>query len=141
MDFIKNWALVISAFMIVAGVTEMLLPSQSIKKYAKLVLGLMLIVLVIKPILDIDVMNIFEKDFGVQVVESKNTLLEETFAKKLENDMQERLKNYGELNIDVQLGQRHSITSINVAGCSEMYRKEVINELIETYGCSEITFR
>jgi len=140
-DSIKNWALVISAFMIVASITEMLLPSQSIKKYAKLVLGLMLIVLVIKPILNIDAVNIFEKDFGVQVVESKNALLEETFAKKLESDMQERLKNYGELNIDVQLGERHSITSINVAGCADRYRKEVRNELIETYGCSEITFR
>ena len=53
MDFLKKWTISIATTVIFITIVEMLLPSNTIKKYAKFVLGLILIVVILSPILTI----------------------------------------------------------------------------------------
>ena len=149
MGFIKIWALSISGFLILATIAEMLLPNDGIKKYAKLVLGLMLIVLVIKPILNLPSLDIMQNSFTLEYEEAKTPgqleTVRETFEKRLATDMQAKLKpNFGDLNIDVEIGIDESkaffIDSVTVSNSNEKSRKEIANELIKNYGCDEIRF-
>ena len=143
MDFIKNWAIMISAFIIITTIVEMLLPSQSIKKYAKLVLSLMLIVLVIKPILHIDI-DLPSYEISDAASSANSAAVSESFAANLAIDMESKLKKYGNLKFKVELeiekGNQFIIKNIIVSNCNEQKRTEVRNELIEIYGCHEVRF-
>jgi len=148
-DFIKGWALTISGFIIIATIAEMLLPNQSIKKYAKLVLGLMLIVLVMKPILGVSSLNIASQDFASAtenvVATPQADMVKATFAQKLASDMEAALKpNYGEVNINVEVGvdenNQFFIQGVTVSGAKNADRKEISDELSKDYGCDQVNF-
>lgn len=50
MPFLSDWILNIIIFLLLAMVIDMLLPSSTMKKYAKLVIGLLLIGMILSPI-------------------------------------------------------------------------------------------
>ena len=56
---LKVWVTNITIAIFFITAVEMILPDNSMRKYAKFVLGLMLIVVIINPI-----MKIFDKDFN-----------------------------------------------------------------------------
>ncbi|MGB9779445.1 MAG: stage III sporulation protein AF [Caldanaerobacter sp.] len=51
MDFFKNWVMQIVNIAILALILEMLIPSSSLKKYAKVAIGLVIITVILNPIL------------------------------------------------------------------------------------------
>lgn len=53
MDFIKSWITNICAALIFITAVDLILPDNSIKKYCKLILGLILMVVVINPVLSL----------------------------------------------------------------------------------------
>ncbi|WP_054859304.1 MULTISPECIES: stage III sporulation protein AF [Gracilibacillus] len=53
MEFLSGWVLQIVIFIILAMVVDLILPSSKIKQYAKLVIGLLLILIILQPILSI----------------------------------------------------------------------------------------
>lgn len=59
-EFISSWIYNIIIFLLLAMVIEMLLPENDMKKYAKLVTGLLLITIIISPILKVFTID-FEK--------------------------------------------------------------------------------
>ena len=149
MGFINAWALTISGFLILAAVAEMLLPNEAIKKYAKLVLGLMLIILVIKPLLSVPSLGNMESDFTSQYNAASTTdqteLVRQTFAQRLEENMEDDLKaKFGNLNITVDIGvdtnNQFTINSITIGGANENAQGEISDVLIKDYGCDEIRF-
>ena len=147
MAFIKGWALTISGFIIISTIAEMMLPNQNIKKYAKLVLGLMLIILVMKPILGISSLSLGQSDFTSQAVVAtpQGDLVKNAFAQNLANNMEAALRtNFGEVNINVEVGADESnqfyIQGIVVSNAKESDRKEIASELTKDYGCSEVQF-
>ncbi|CAH0177824.1 hypothetical protein SRABI96_01353 [Peribacillus sp. Bi96] len=58
MSFLAGWVSNIIVFVLLATVIDMLLPNSALQKYAKLVIGLLLIAIIITPIL-----GLFNKDF------------------------------------------------------------------------------
>ena len=50
MAFLHTWALSISGAVIIGAVCEMLMPEGDLKKYARLILGIVLIVIIVRPI-------------------------------------------------------------------------------------------
>lgn len=59
LEAIKNWVINIAAVVIFMTAVEMILPSNSMKKYAKFVFGLILITVLINPII-----NFFNKNYN-----------------------------------------------------------------------------
>ena len=148
MDFIKDWAITISGFIILSSVAEMLLPNKSFKKYAKLVLGLMLIILVMKPILNVSSLDLGQYDFASSPIETaqQGALVKSTFAQKLASDMEATLKaQFGEVSVDVDVGTNADnsffIQGIEVSGATESSRKEIASELTKDYGCNQVIFK
>ena len=58
MEFITSWVTNIIVFVLLATVIDMLLPNSAMQKYAKMVIGLLLIAVIISPIL-----KLFHSDF------------------------------------------------------------------------------
>lgn len=58
MEFITSWVTNIIVFVLLATVIDMLLPNSAMQKYAKMVIGLLLIAVIISPIL-----KLFQSDF------------------------------------------------------------------------------
>ncbi|KOR79633.1 hypothetical protein AM232_15130 [Bacillus sp. FJAT-21352] len=58
MSFLAGWVSNIIIFVLLATVIDMLLPNSALQKYAKMVIGLLLIAIIITPIL-----GLFNKDF------------------------------------------------------------------------------
>ena len=87
-ELLKLWvtSITIAVFFITA--VEMILPDNSMKKYAKFVLGLLLIVVIIKPII-----KIFDKDFNISAYSGKVTSYMETGTSKAD------IKKYKDSNI------------------------------------------
>ncbi|MGV8982387.1 stage III sporulation protein AF [Clostridium sp.] len=67
-DVLKVWITNITVAIFFITAVEMILPDNSMKKYAKFVLGLMLIVVIINPII-----KIFNKDFDLYTYSSRAT--------------------------------------------------------------------
>lgn len=89
-DSLKVWVTNIAIAIFFITAVEMILPDNSIKKYAKFVLGIMLIVVIINPI-----MKIFDKNFNLDYYSSKATSYMEGSASKTDN---EKYKNINILN-------------------------------------------
>lgn len=58
MSFLAGWVSNIIIFVLLATVIDMLLPNSALQKYAKMVIGLLLIAIIITPIL-----GLFNMDF------------------------------------------------------------------------------
>jgi stage III sporulation protein AF len=87
-ELLKVWItnITIAVFFITA--VEMILPDNSMKKYAKFVLGLLLIVVIINPII-----KIFDKNFDLQSYSNKATSYMEG------KDSVSNIKKYKDINI------------------------------------------
>lgn len=84
MDFLKKWTISIATTVIFITIVEMLLPSNTIKKYAKFVLGLILIVVILSPILTI---------FGKGISTEGITAMATTYFQSEKSGTQVDLKN------------------------------------------------
>jgi stage III sporulation protein AF len=87
-ELLKLWvtSITIAVFFITA--VEMILPDNSMKKYAKFVLGLLLIVVIVKPII-----KIFDKDFNISAYSGQVTSYMETGTSQAD------IKKYKDSNI------------------------------------------
>ncbi|MBU3180150.1 stage III sporulation protein AF [Clostridium psychrophilum] len=103
-DSLKVWVTNIAIAIFFITAVEMILPDNSIKKYAKFVLGIMLIVVIINPI-----MKVFDKNFNLDSYSSKATSYMEGSASKTDN---EKYKN------------------INIVNTTQNFKKNLENECI-----------
>jgi len=72
MHFLTEWIMNIIVFILLAMIVDMLLPSSAMKKYTKLVTGLLLIAIILTPVL-----KIFSQDF--------DSLMDQVSAKSIVN--------------------------------------------------------
>ena len=79
MSFLSSWISNIIIFILLATVIDMLLPSSSLQKYTKMVIGLLLIAIIITPIL-----SIFQTNFE-QILASSTVQFNSTNEDKLES--------------------------------------------------------
>ncbi|AZB43535.1 stage III sporulation protein AF [Bacillus sp. FJAT-42376] len=79
MSFLTSWITNILLFILLAIVIDLLLPNSSMQKYAKMVIGLMLIVIILNP-----VFNLFSVDINKLISEFQiNNLSQDEESKKL----------------------------------------------------------
>lgn len=79
MSFLSSWISNIIIFILLATVIDMLLPSSSLQKYTKMVIGLLLIAIIITPIL-----SLFQTNFD-QILASTTVQLHPDKENKLGN--------------------------------------------------------
>lgn len=115
MSLIIDWVTKIILFLIIAAIVDMMLPSDNMKKYAKLTVGLILILIMMQPLFDLfqadieqtvrasidKLENVQEKDFSIekeielQKIEIQNgqhAYILEQMAVQLENLAKEPLR-------------------------------------------------
>jgi len=84
MDFIIQWVTQIILFILIAAVIDLLIPSDGMKKYIKLTVGLILIVILLKP-----VFYLFGTDMEQAIETSINQMEEEYQANEtMENQIE-----------------------------------------------------
>ncbi|RFU69789.1 stage III sporulation protein AF [Peribacillus saganii] len=116
MEFLTGWITNIILFVLLATVIDMLLPSSAMQKYAKMVIGLLLIATILTPVL-----RLFTADFEnimAETVQSFNGPEE----KNMENLMELKKK-------EIQASQRAYILEQMAAGL----KAGVEEELMEDY--------
>ncbi|MFD9626925.1 stage III sporulation protein AF [Peribacillus muralis] len=79
MSFLAGWVSNIIVFVLLATVIDMLLPTSALQKYAKMVIGLLLIAIIITPIL-----GLFNKDFD-EILSAATNEFEDQKKKDLGN--------------------------------------------------------
>ncbi|RFU61957.1 stage III sporulation protein AF [Bacillus sp. V59.32b] len=79
MEFLTGWVTNIILFVLLATVIDMLLPTSAMQKYAKMVIGLLLIAVIISPVL-----SLFNTDFD-QLLAEATASFEKGEQKNLEN--------------------------------------------------------
>jgi len=78
-SFLAGWVSNIIVFVLLATVIDMLLPNSALQKYAKMVIGLLLIAIIITPIL-----GLFNKDFD-EILSAATSEFEDQKKKDLGN--------------------------------------------------------
>ncbi|GAA0723779.1 stage III sporulation protein AF [Clostridium malenominatum] len=89
-DLLKEWIINIASLVLFITAVEMLLPDNSLKKYSKFVLGLILMTVLINPII-----KIFNRNFNISVYSQNisRSIYDEDTAKSIEKYKEESLKN------------------------------------------------
>lgn len=91
MDILINWITQIIIFLVLASLIDLLLPSNSMKKYIQFVIGLILILIFLKPVLyifDIDIKQTLETTFGQTTELEENTETMGELIKKQKNEIE-----------------------------------------------------
>ena len=108
MSFLTEWITSIVIFVLLAMVMDMLLPSSSMRKYAKMVVGLLLIMVLISPIFklisidleevlaSIDSYEFVESENMENLIENKKKEIQSTHSAYILEEMAVQLKNIGE---------------------------------------------
>jgi len=118
MHFLTEWIMNIIVFILLAMMVDMLLPSSAMKKYTKLVTGLLLIAIILTPVL-----KIFSQDF--------DSLMDQVSAKSIVN--KNKVENLIEMKKkEIQASQ----DAYKLKQVAVQMKKEVNKELIDRFGKS-----
>ncbi|WLR49742.1 stage III sporulation protein AF [Bacillus tianshenii] len=114
MEYLSNWMTNIVLFILLAVVVDMLLPNSSMQNYAKMVIGLLLILLILTPIL-----RFFSEDF--ESVLKSIEMSDFSQNEQLKNKIEEKKK-------EIQAGQRAYILDKTAVQMKENVQEELMNE-------------
>ncbi|MBB5325256.1 stage III sporulation protein AF [Anoxybacillus tepidamans] len=116
MHFIIEWVTNIIMFILFAIIIELLLPSSSFQKYVKMVVGLILLLIMLSPLLNIFSINV---DRLLATVTAEGSRQQETMKNELEQKKKE-----------IQASQRAYI----LEQMAVQMKKQVAGELMKQYG-------
>ncbi|AFK86937.1 MULTISPECIES: stage III sporulation protein AF [Thermoanaerobacterium] len=106
LDEVKSWIIQIAYISILAIIFELLIPSSSMKKYVKVVIGLTIMIAIINPVLGfiksgININNALEKEYNYNNVDisgmtkqaemERNKLIVDEYKKRLNDQIKERI--------------------------------------------------
>jgi stage III sporulation protein AF len=118
MNFLTEWIMNIIVFILLAMIVDMLLPSSTMKKYTKLVTGLLLIAIILTPIL-----KVFSSDF--------DSIMSKLSSKSIVN------KNQVENLIEMKKKEiQASQDAYKLEQVAVQMKKDVNKELIDRFGKS-----
>lgn len=97
MEVIIQWVTQIILFIILAAIIDLLIPVDSMKKYVKLAVGLILILILLKP-----VFYLFNTDIE-QAVETSINELDQAYSQdgNIENQIEFQKKRYKTVNMHI----------------------------------------
>lgn len=93
MEFIKEWIITITVVIVFTMLMDILIPSSSMKKFAKVIMGLLIILVIVKPFLMLKGM---EQQFKSTMVEAAAYIED---PESLENQSMEAFQSNAALNI------------------------------------------
>ncbi|MDE4541693.1 stage III sporulation protein AF [Thermoanaerobacterium sp. R66] len=106
LDEVKRWIIQITYISILAIIFELLIPSSSMKKYVKVVIGLTIMIAIINPVLGfiksgININSALEKEYNYNNVDisgmtkqaevERNKLIVDEYKKRLNDQIKERI--------------------------------------------------
>ncbi|MDI3310186.1 MAG: stage III sporulation protein AF [Thermoanaerobacterium sp.] len=106
MEAVKSWIIQIAYISILAIIFELLIPSSSMKKYVKVVIGLTIMIAIINPVLGffkngININNALEREYNYNSVDisgmtkqaeiERNKLIVDEYKKRLNDQIKERI--------------------------------------------------
>ncbi len=94
MAFLTEWISNIILFILLAVIIELLLPNSSFQKYAKMVIGLLLIVIILSPVLKILSLNPDDMIREITALSSNNGAGIENATEKKKKEIQARQRAY-----------------------------------------------
>ncbi|MBL5766024.1 stage III sporulation protein AF [Heyndrickxia sporothermodurans] len=115
MSFITEWIMNIVVFILLAMIVDMLLPNSAMKKYTKMVTGLLLIAIILTPLL-----KVVAKDFDQVVASFSNKKIID--SNKVENLIESKKK-------EIQAGQ----VEYTLKQVGEKMKNDVKEELIDRF--------
>ncbi|MED3781948.1 MULTISPECIES: stage III sporulation protein AF [Heyndrickxia] len=115
MSFITEWIMNIVVFILLAMIVDMLLPNSAMKKYTKMVTGLLLIAIILTPLL-----KVVAKDFDQVVASFSNKKIIDN--NKVENLIESKKK-------EIQAGQ----VEYTLKQVGEKMKNDVKEELIDRF--------
>ncbi len=130
MEFIKEWILNIIIFLLLSMIIDMLLPANNMRKYVKLVTGLLLISIIITPLFQLLSSIIITPLF--QLLSSDYEQVLGNLTKKIEVSEQSTGNLLEKKKIEIQASQ-HAYTLEQMA---VQMKKEVEKELMDHYQVS-----
>ena len=150
-NFLHKWIEQIAIAVILVSIFEMLLPNGNIKKYIKMILGLLVVFSIISPFVDSKALynlntNDIIGEYNLTQQESVNDKIEDSYIKELENDITKTVEEQGynvkSCKIDARIysGDKDAgIKSINIILLSKNKKEENNNNSdIETVNKVEI---
>jgi len=117
-DAIRNWIINICTIIIFITAVEMLLPNNSIKKYVKYVLGLIMVIVLIKPIVFVSSGNIdINKYVKASDVYFGTEMYEKDYKKYRQENLDNTIQNFKrnlELTLEKKLSVKYPNDEFNV---------------------------
>lgn len=153
MEFIKGWMLAIMGITILSTLTELILPEAEIKKYAKLIVGIIMIIIMIRPIASIKDIDILanEYQFKEQIATTDQvrdledvqwTQIQQEFSSRVSKMIVQKLgSNYSHLQIKADLN-RDGINNIIIENATKNERDDILKLMSQEFQISsdKITF-
>lgn len=156
MSFISAWATAILGVVVLSSMVEILMPEAETKKYVNFVLGLIIMIIFIRPIAkvrDIDVVNA-EFDFNTAILHSspeaeqepveQDKLIENIFAKKMSDAITRDLSaKYGEVEVIVDIYEARDeesygqIERVTVYGGRQEEWQKIKRDIRQDYGIDD----
>ncbi|HLR62439.1 MAG TPA: stage III sporulation protein AF [Lentibacillus sp.] len=137
MDLLINWVTQIVIFLLLASVVDLLIPVNSMKKYVKLAMGLILILIFLKPVFylfDLDVRQALEASFTEMNQERIEKSEAENLMKKQKSEIQASQHAYILEQMAVQLKELANNP------LQEKYRKEIADIDFHFSSETELTY-
>lgn len=118
---LKNWITSIVVIVMFMALVDMILPSNSLKKYAKLVMGMIIIIIIITPIF-----NLFDRGNNIEAVINqyinkydtinniKDTNVKSNYNPEIIKTFKDNLKSKIEKSIYDDCNKKYVVTVINV---------------------------
>ena len=141
MNFITGWAAAIIGVVILASFAELILPKGDMKKYADLIMGLIVMIVLIRPMMQLENIDILKQEFNfdIQMIdtieETQNEQVREMFEQRVSKDMERALKeDFYEMYVTVEVDDNMNISCVWVLGAKEKDAQSIIAVLKRQYG-------
>ncbi|KRQ86838.1 Stage III sporulation protein AF [Caloramator mitchellensis] len=118
-NFISSWVKLIVSVYIFITLVEIILPSNSLKRYAKFVLGLIVLITILIPVFnmfgkEIDISNSINKYISYYEGSTESIKIEDNYNKEIINQFKMNLKNNLENEIDQNFNNKYDVLLIQV---------------------------
>lgn len=153
MDWIKGWMLSIIGITLLSAMAELILPDAEMKRFTKLIIGIVMIVILMRPIAEIKDYKILNYEFQIeeQLAVTKQaealeqvqwTQIEQEFSKRMSAIMIQRLgKQYSHIRLKADL-VRHDIHEVVIENAAEQEKAPLLQLFKQEFNLSpdKITF-
>ena len=122
LEFLKNWIISVVTMVIFMALIDLILPENNIKKYARFVTGLLVIVTILNPVFKLFAGNASIETYITQYTDAIDTNSSLTNTKEAQSDIEEKtrevfkenLKKEIESKIKNSTGENYTVVSIDV---------------------------